>query len=53
MMVIQTREVTVALVENGQILDIIWKVETVGLPGEFDICYKRKSEYKNNSKIIT
>ena len=28
------------------------KVETVGLRGEFDICYKRKSEFKNNSKII-
>ena len=28
------------------------KVEPVGLPGEFEICYKRKSEYKNDSKIL-
>ena len=28
------------------------KEEPVGLPGEFEICYKRKSEYKNDSKIF-
>ena len=28
------------------------KVEPVGLLSEFDICYKRKSEYKNDYKIF-